>query len=66
MFQDLVRSVTEALYKDLNEGADYWKLYIRSETYDAITGIWQDAKPYTQGFLDDFKWVFLDVVTTRK
>lgn len=55
MFQDLVRSVTEALYKDLNEGADYWKLYIRSETYEAITGIWQDAKPYTQGFLDDLK-----------
>lgn len=51
----MIKSVLETLYKDFSEGTDYWKLYIRSQTYEAITEIWQDAKPYTQGFLDDFK-----------
>lgn len=37
------------------ENIEYWKSYIRSETGDAVSDIWADAKPLMQGFLDDMK-----------
>lgn len=43
------------LYTDILEGINNTKHYVKSETMDAINGIWQDAKPLIQQFLDDLK-----------
>lgn len=43
------------LYVDVLEGINNTKHYVKSETMDAMNGIWQDAKPMVHKFLDDFK-----------
>lgn len=42
-------------YVDILEGINNTKHYVKSETMDAMNGIWQDAKPMVQEFLDDLK-----------
>jgi hypothetical protein len=36
---------------------DYWRQYIKSETTDAVSDVWLDAKPIVQKFLDDIRYV---------
>jgi hypothetical protein len=36
---------------------DYWRQYIKSETTDAVSDIWLDAKPIVQKFLDDIRYL---------
>jgi hypothetical protein len=36
---------------------DYWRQYIKSETTDAVSDIWLDAKPIVQKFLDDVRYL---------
>lgn len=37
------------------EGINNTKQYVRSETNDAIHGIWDDAKPLVEHFLEDLR-----------
>lgn len=43
------------LYTDFLEGINNTKQYVKSETMETLNGIWQDAKPQVQQFLDDLK-----------
>lgn len=43
------------MYTDTLEGINNTKHYIKSETMDAMNGVWLDAKPIVQQFLDDLK-----------
>lgn len=54
-FQSTVREGIMKLYSDTLEGINNTKHYIKSETMDAMNGIWQNAKPLVQQFLDDLK-----------
>lgn len=54
-FQNGIRAASIGLYHDIMEGTEYWKQYIRSETVDALTDVWQDARPLIKNFLDDLK-----------
>lgn len=51
----MVRTGVMRLYSDFLEGINNTKHYIKSETMDAMTGIWQDAKPIVEQFLTDLK-----------
>lgn len=42
-------------YTDTLDGINNTKHYIKSETMDAMNGIWQDAKPTVQQFFEDLK-----------
>lgn len=55
IFQDLIRNFTIELYNASIERTDFWKKLIRSETQLAILGIWDDAKPLMDVFLNDIK-----------
>lgn len=45
------------LYTDFLEGINNTKQYVKSETMETLNGIWQDAKPLIQKFLDDLKYI---------
>lgn len=49
------KEASEKMYTQFIENVDYWKQYIRSETGDAVSDIWNDAKPLVQQCLDDVK-----------
>jgi hypothetical protein len=50
-----IRSTVKQLYDDVLEGITNTKQYMRSETSDAVRGIWDDAKPLVEKFLVDLK-----------
>ncbi|KYB29704.1 hypothetical protein TcasGA2_TC031518 [Tribolium castaneum] len=50
-----IRSSAKQLYNGMLEGINNTKQYVRSETNDAIHGIWDDAKPLVEHFLDDLR-----------
>ncbi|XP_076235875.1 apolipoprotein lipid transfer particle [Calliopsis andreniformis] len=42
------------LYNSINEDADYWKQYIKSESISVISDVWKDAQEDIQEFIDDW------------
>lgn len=54
-FQSTIRGGVMKFYIGTLEGINNTKHYIKSETMDAMNGIWQDAKPIVQQFLNDLK-----------
>lgn len=55
IFQSNARNFAKQFYTDTLEGINNTNHYVRSETADTINGVWLDAKPTVQGFLDDLK-----------
>ncbi|KAJ3640007.1 hypothetical protein Zmor_003331 [Zophobas morio] len=53
--QNGIRSAVKQLYSDVLEGINNTKQYVRAETTDALRGIWDDAKPSIDLFLQDLK-----------
>ena len=45
-------------YNGINNDIYYWKQYIKIETVNVISDVWDDAQSDIQGFIDDWKWVF--------
>lgn len=43
------------MYGNLTETIDYWKKYIRFEIVEEINDIWENARSYIQGYLDDVR-----------
>ncbi|KAF5300365.1 hypothetical protein FQR65_LT00986 [Abscondita terminalis] len=52
---DSIRATGVGLYNEIADNVDYWKQYIYSETTDAISDVWQDAKPELEQFLNDLE-----------
>nr|CAD7196633.1 unnamed protein product [Timema douglasi] len=48
-----IEEMYSALWNSILESVDYWKVYLASETNEAIHDVWLDAKPVVQRFLDD-------------
>ncbi|KZC12617.1 Vitellogenin, partial [Dufourea novaeangliae] len=42
------------MYNSVNNDADYWKQYVKSETVSVISDVWDDAQEDLQVFLDDW------------
>lgn len=40
-------------YDSLSDNLDFWVKTIYTESTDTIGDVWNNAKPYTQVFLDD-------------
>ncbi|XP_063238564.1 uncharacterized protein LOC134540049 isoform X2 [Bacillus rossius redtenbacheri] len=51
--KSLVEEWLSAIVTSVVESVNYWKVYVRSETKEAINDIWLDAKSEMQPFLDD-------------
>nr|CAD7258454.1 unnamed protein product [Timema shepardi] len=50
-----IEEMYSALWNSILESVDYWKVYLASETNEAIHDVWLDAKPVVQRFLDDIR-----------
>ncbi|KAK4871887.1 hypothetical protein RN001_016011 [Aquatica leii] len=50
-----IRATSVGLYNEIVDNVDYWKQYIYSETADAVSDVWQDAKPEIEQFLNDLE-----------
>ncbi|XP_049847119.1 uncharacterized protein LOC126299332 [Schistocerca gregaria] len=42
-------------HEGINETIDYWRKYIRSETHEALKGVWDSAEPYLENFIYDLR-----------
>ncbi|CAD7080164.1 unnamed protein product [Hermetia illucens] len=47
------RDIATSFYQSASDGIDFWIKTLYVETVDTINDIWNNAKPYTQEFLDD-------------
>ncbi|XP_056647213.1 uncharacterized protein LOC130451874 [Diorhabda sublineata] len=50
-----IRSNIKKFYEDTLEAINNTKQYVKSETVDAINGIWTDSKPFLTNFLGDLR-----------
>lgn len=53
--KDTIKSGASNLYDGLAKDVDYWKHYIKSESLNAATEIWDNAHEDLQYFLEDYK-----------
>ncbi|XP_053973970.1 uncharacterized protein LOC128873939 [Hylaeus volcanicus] len=54
---DIVTGIKQAavdMYNEMNNDADYWKQYIKSETVSVISDVWDDAQEDLQEFINDW------------
>lgn len=42
-------------YDGINNDIDYWKQYVKSETVNIVSDVWDDAQEDLQEFLQDWK-----------
>lgn len=49
-----IKNTAMNLYNGINNDVDYWKQYVKSETVNVISDVWNDAQEDLQQFLDDW------------
>ncbi|XP_031834655.2 apolipoprotein lipid transfer particle isoform X2 [Nomia melanderi] len=49
-----IKNTAMDLYNSINNDVDYWKQYVKSETVNVISDVWDDAQEDLQQFLDDW------------
>lgn len=56
VLQNKFRDIATSFYQSASDGIDFWIKTLYVETVDTINDIWNNAKPYTQEFLDDLRY----------
>ncbi|XP_076620317.1 apolipoprotein lipid transfer particle [Colletes latitarsis] len=54
---DIINGIKQGvldLYNGVNNDVDYWKQYIKSETVNVISEVWDDAQDDLRDFIDDW------------
>lgn len=49
-----IRNSAMGLYNGINNDVNYWKQFVKSETVNVISDVWNDAQEDLQQFLDDW------------
>ncbi|XP_062546026.1 uncharacterized protein LOC134212310 [Armigeres subalbatus] len=51
--RDLIRNYFSSMHTSFTDAVEFWIKQIYSESKDSVSGMWDAAHPYMEGFLDD-------------
>lgn len=45
------------MYESFSENLDFWVKTLYSEANETVTDVWNNARPYTDEFLEDIRYI---------
>lgn len=54
--QDGFRKLSTQMYDSFSENVDFWVKTLYSEANETVTDIWNNARPFTDEFLEDIRY----------